>query len=365
MSSKKIDDIKSEKTHSTGSKKIQGIRSVPYKAKFTYQNISAFFDCCVSIIDFYSINIALLDEQESLGKVKGCILRCRGVFDEIEDKEKMYRVFYSMFINIYDEYRLDIIKDISLKGNVQDGWLLGNGNTDLISMVIGQNQGKPLYSHKIQLSSIYNYGIAIKEQYKEKSSYKEQVKYADYMLLFIYRIFQGFEWDKEDKVCINKIEKHIRVNVLRLDNGTDYKETIKGFIKELPSIASILTDTFIPNSSKKFKKNIKNISGMMQKVVDNPESSNIVSDMFSDIVNDDDGGDIDMLKVIQKLAIKAKDPNMSERLKKTLMESTGMTVKDMTDKMKKLDGRKTSKQEKEDSSEDSDSFSFDDSDSDD
>lgn len=139
-----------------------------------------------------------------------------------------------LFINVYEEHKLDI-----LKGHRNTEWIIGS---ELIMSIEEYDMDlTKVYNCCCKLSSLNNRLI---QKYKNVSNEKKyEVFYPKIFLYILYSCLEFFA-PKEDRPRIREIAEEVKtfiVNLGNVDNGSSNNEGLAGFSKILGDVFSVFT----------------------------------------------------------------------------------------------------------------------------
>ena len=314
-----------------------------YKPKFLRDRISEFILLSKTIVQFKKEKSSLLEGEYYDGLLSSIIEYEEGFFGIIKtgDVEKLYRVYYDLIIGTFNEYKKEIVECIDLENTLDLNWILGNKSTKNeygvsthIKWSIGSNYNPPKkIGIELKLSEIFGCAHLISLKYKNNELYQKESRMADFYIWTLYRIFSGFDWgNSQINENILVAEKHIKNNILGIeDENTNktFRDNVTGVIKQLPGIAKLLTSTFATNQQSAFSKNVEKASDTAQKFIDNPETTELLFEVLDELRGVTDGKELNITKVVGNLLSKTKDTQFTDRLKKTVEISTGMTVQEL------------------------------------
>lgn len=313
-----------------------------YKPDFVRDRVAELIRLSKTIVQFKKEKSSLLEGEyydTLLTKITEYELGFSGIVSE-RDRDKLYQVYYDLFVRMFFQYQKDIVDGIDLEGRLIDQWILGKksnnnkyGISNHIKLALGSNKGKPI-GIELPLSEIYGCAHLVYHKYKNSQQYQKQSRMAVFYIWCLYRIFTGFQWPSEEIIKrLNILEKHIKINILGLrdeSNVNDFKNTVSDVIKQLPSIAKMISTTFAGDGQSGFGKNVETASDTAQKLMDNPKTTDLLFEVFDEIKGVTNGsGGLNLQKVMGGLMAKAKDTDFTDRFKATVQESTGRSVEEL------------------------------------
>ncbi len=313
-----------------------------YKPDFVRDRVAELIRLSKTIVQFKKEKSSLLEGEyydTLLTKITEYELGFNGIVGE-RDRDKLYQVYYDLFVRMFFQYQKDIIDGIDLEGRLIDQWILGKksnnnkcGISNHIKLALGSNKGKPI-GIELPLSEIYGCAHLVYHKYKNNQQYQKQSRMAVFYIWCLYRIFTGFQWSSAETIKrLNILEKHIKINILGLRDESktnDFKTQVSSIIKQLPSIAKMISTTFAGDGQSGFGKNVEKASDTAQKLMDNPKTTDLLFEVFDEIKGVTDGnGGLNLEKVMGGLMAKANDTDFTDRFKATVQESTGRSVEEL------------------------------------
>lgn len=177
-----------------------------------------------------------------INKELGCYKKSSNIaikmYTKDDDSNDIINNHIALFKDIYYKYEKNIIIQDSDEIELDDSWLCKNNITIWYGMTKGkQIKDKKGYGWVIRLSDIYNYAKLL-ETYFDDDPQAAENEYADYMLLYIYKIFKLFSNNKDGKVLDMYIDE------LRDDLGLNTNNSYGSMIER---ITGALSDDSLEN----------------------------------------------------------------------------------------------------------------------
>jgi len=130
--------------------------------------------------------------------------------------EKLYKVHFELYFQLFQQYKETILEEPDKNGDLNDNWLRKND----IKLMIGSNFGDPKNIF-IPLSAIYIYATQIYKDHYENSKYNQECTYVDQFMLYLYTIFNCFEFENQENMKLKTRIDHIKNNNLRMTPNTN------------------------------------------------------------------------------------------------------------------------------------------------
>lgn len=198
------------------------------------------------------------------------------------DKEVIYivknmnlRQQKELFINIYEDHKLDI-----LKGHQNTEWIIGS---ELIMNVEDYDIDlTKVYNCCCKLSSLNNRLI---QKYKNVSNEKKYEVFYPKIFLYIFYSCLEFFVPKEDRQRIREIAEEVKIfisNLGNVDNGSSNNEGFSGFSKVLEGVFSVFTQnsrmaSVIKKSKIPIDSIIKDVSGALNNSNQNTDYLSVIN----------------------------------------------------------------------------------------
>ena len=231
--------------------------------------------------------------------------------------ERMYRVNYDLYVRLFRQNKKYILTTPSENGDLDDSWIRKNN----IELNIGSNVGKTT-KYLMPLSKIYQYSVEIYKEYYQNKDYKKECSYVDQMMMYLYRIFASFVWEEEstNKILLNN-EKHIRVNVLKIDLNKSKTNTngpnIQGIFSQIPGMIDSISKGFGGEQNSELGQQFQGFGDVAKKFFSNSDATSLLMNTLGDIQNDIKNGN-DLGNVIQATFSKLSNPEFSNSLRETV-----------------------------------------------